>query len=163
MPVSVRSSLRRVAYAALFLSLLILASGGGAFAADALSRSTASVTTASGGRFAFKVEVAVTEAEQARGLMYRERLADDAGMLFPYATPRPTAFWMRNTLIPLDMIFIDGYGRISKIHPMATPGSEATISSDGPVLAVLEIRGGLAARLGIRVGDRVGSPYIEIR
>lgn len=163
----VRSFARRLIASALFcsLTLAVVVVGGwnGGVAAATLERSTVAVTTAAGGRFTFKVEVAKTESEQARGLMYRERLADDAGMLFPYDSPRQTAFWMRNTLIPLDIIFIGADGRIARIHPMATPKSEATIASGGLVIAVLEINGGLSARLGLREGDQVGSPVLDRR
>ena len=111
------------------------------------------IETASGGKFRFKVEMAETMAQQAQGLMFRRQMAADAGMLFPYAAPQVAAFWMKNTFIPLDMVFIAADGRITHIHPNATPQSEASISSKGPVKAVLEINGGLAARLSIRVGD----------
>jgi uncharacterized membrane protein (UPF0127 family) len=103
----------------------------------------------------FTVEVARTEAEQARGLMHRESLAPDAGMIFPFSQPRPASFWMKNTLIPLDMIFIRADGTIARIAANTVPHSLEPVGVSEPVAAVLEIAGGRAAQLGIREGDRV--------
>lgn len=103
----------------------------------------------------FTVEVARTAAQQEQGLMNRRSLAPDAGMLFPFDPPRPASFWMRNTLIPLDMIFIRPDGGIARIAADAAPMSEAHIEVSEPVTAVLEIGGGRAAQLGIGEGDRV--------
>ncbi len=103
----------------------------------------------------FRVEVADTEASRGRGLMYRKSLAADRGMLFDFKAPQPVAFWMKNTLIPLDMLFISPNGRIIAIARNATPYSETQIPSGGDVLGVLEIRGGRAAEIGIEPGDRV--------
>ena len=113
------------------------------------------IETSAGLSLAFRVELARTEAERAQGLMYREKLAPDAGMLFVYPTDRPVAFWMKNTLIPLDMLFIKRDGTILSIAERAVPLSEVTISSGGPVAAVLEVNGGTVSHLGIRPGDRV--------
>lgn len=113
-----------------------------------------SIETAKGAR-AFRVEVARTPAEQARGLMYRTTLAPDAGMIFPFDPPRPASFWMRNTYIPLDMLFIRADGTIAVIAANTTPLSLAPVESGEPVAAVLEIAGGRSAALGIREGDRV--------
>lgn len=126
-----------------------------ATAADTFQRSSLTVETASGGRFRFDVELAFTPAQQAQGLMFRDKMAPDAGMLFVYDRPQPAAFWMKNTLIPLDMLFIAEDGRIVNIHGRAVPHSEEAIRSAGPVKAILEINGGMSARLGIRPGDRV--------
>ena len=104
---------------------------------------------------AFTVEVARTEAEQARGLMYRQSLAPDAGMLFPFSPPRPASFWMKNTLIPLDIIFIRANGSIARIAANTVPHSLDPVAVSEPVAAVLELAGGRAAALGIREGDRV--------
>ncbi len=112
------------------------------------------------GTIGFRVELAVTPAEQTRGLMFREEMARLAGMLFIYPEAQETAFWMRNTLIPLDMIFIEADGRILKIHENAIPGDETPIRSDGPSIAVLEINGGLAREFGIEVGDEVRNPAL---
>lgn len=103
----------------------------------------------------FQVEVARTEAQQSRGMMYRDRLAPDRGMIFPYATPQPMRFWMKNTPNSLDLIFIGADGRIESIAADAVPFSEEGITSVGPVLSVLEVAGGRAAELGLKAGDRV--------
>jgi uncharacterized membrane protein (UPF0127 family) len=108
-----------------------------------------------GRRHAFTVEMARTPAQQEQGLMNRRSLAPDAGMLFPFDPPRPASFWMRNTLIPLDMIFVRPDGSIARIAANNVPMSEAQISVAEPVTAVLELRGGRAAELGISAGDRV--------
>ena len=124
-----------------------------ATAQQTFAASTVTVETAGAAKLRFKVELAETQAQQAQGLMFRRQMAPDAGMLFIYPKPQIAAFWMKNTFIPLDMLFIAADGRIVHIHPNATPQSEATITTPQPVKAVLEINGGLAARLGIRVGD----------
>jgi uncharacterized membrane protein (UPF0127 family) len=114
------------------------------------------LTVESGGRpHGFTVEVARTPDQQAHGLMERRSLAADAGMLFPYDPPIPASFWMRNTLIPLDMIFIRPDGGIARIAANTVPMSETPVTVAEPVTAVLELRGGRAAELGIRPGDRV--------
>jgi len=111
-----------------------------------------------GKRIPFKVEIADTDDRRALGLMYRTSLAADAGMLFDFKHDEDVAMWMRNTRIPLDMLFIDRTGRVVNIAERAVPYSEATISSAAPVLAVLELNGGTAARLGLKPGDRVIYP-----
>lgn len=113
------------------------------------------------GRHTFRVELARTPQEQARGLMFRRRLAPDAGMLFVNRRPEVALMWMKNTLIPLDMLFIDAEGRIVRIAERTVPESEATVSSGVPVVAILELNGGTASRLGIAAGDRVVSPALE--
>jgi len=135
------------------LGLLLVLSPGAAGAASALAPLT--IETSAGPSLAFRVELARTEAERAQGLMYRDKLAPDAGMLFIYPTDRPVAFWMKNTMIPLDMLFIRRDGTILSIVERAVPLSEATIPSGGVVAAVLEINGGTVSRLGIKPGDRV--------
>jgi len=104
---------------------------------------------------AFSVEIARTSAQQARGLMFRTSLADDRGMLFPFPDTRMASFWMKNTVIPLDIIFIRADGRIENIAANTTPYSTDPVESTAPVVAVLELRGGLAAERGIKPGDRV--------
>jgi hypothetical protein len=103
----------------------------------------------------FKVEIADNDASRERGLMFRKSLGPNAGMLFDFKTPQQVAFWMKNTLIPLDMLFIDKDGYIINLAVNATPLSEANIPSRGAILGVLEIRGGRAGELGIDPGDRV--------
>jgi uncharacterized membrane protein (UPF0127 family) len=90
--------------------------------------------------------------------MFRQSLAPDAGMLFDFGSPSRAMMWMKNTLIPLDMLFVDAQGRIVNIHERAVPGSLATIAAAAPVRAVIELNGGTAARLQIRPGDRVIFP-----
>jgi uncharacterized membrane protein (UPF0127 family) len=115
-----------------------------------------SVTIRSGQRHhQFTAEVARTPQEQAQGLMHRQSLAPDRGMLFPYAPPQPASFWMKNTLIPLDIIFIRPDGTIARIAANTVPLSLEPVPSLEPVSAVLEIAGGRAAELGIKEGDRV--------
>ncbi|WP_172795253.1 DUF192 domain-containing protein [Polycladidibacter hongkongensis] len=103
----------------------------------------------------FSAEVAKSPSERARGLMYRQQLAPNAGMLFVFEDAGPQTFWMKNTYLPLDLLFIDAQRRVHHIAANAVPFSEKIISSRGDVVAVLEINGGLAKKLGIRVGDRV--------
>jgi len=141
----------RVALAALFCCAGLLL----AHAARALDIEELTIETAGGAAHRFAVEIARTPAERSQGLMFRERLAADAGMLFFYTQDQPVSMWMKNTLIPLDMLFIRRDGRISKIAERTVPLSEAVIASDGAVAAVLEVNGGTAARLGLRPGDRV--------
>ncbi len=117
------------------------------------------VTTADGSKHQFTVELAVTEREQQQGLMFRESLDDDKGMLFPYQRADFRSFWMRNTLIPLDIIYIKRGGRIANIIT-AEPQTDTSRPSKGRVIAVLELRGGLAGELGIAPGDVVQHPLI---
>ncbi len=118
------------------------------------------LTISSGSRVhRFRVEVARTDEQQEQGLMFRERLGADEGMIFPFSFPRPASFWMRNTLIPLDMLFVREDGTIARIAANTVPLSEEPVNSRGElVAAVLELRGGRAAELGISEGDRVDWP-----
>lgn len=120
-------------------------------------RSELIVETVGGPRF-FQVEVADSPAERSRGLMFRPRMEEGHGMLFDFGKEQRVSFWMKNTLIPLDMIFIDSAGEITHIHPNAVPRDLTGIPSNGPVQAVLEINGGLARLLEIQVGDTVRHP-----
>jgi hypothetical protein len=106
------------------------------------------------GVYHFKVEVADNDGARERGLMFRRGLAADHGMLFDFKTAQPVSFWMKNTLIPLDMLFITTNGRILTIAH-AVPLSETPVPSGGPVLGVLEIAGGRAAAIGAVPGDKV--------
>ncbi len=110
------------------------------------------------GRAAFSVSVADEASERSRGLMFVEELPMMSGMLFVYPGPQRASFWMRNTLIPLDMIFADPAGRITRIHGNAVPHDETPIDGGEGVQFVLEINGGLAARLGIEEGDVMQHP-----
>jgi uncharacterized protein len=110
------------------------------------------------GQARFTVELADDPQEQAQGLMHRDKLASSAGMLFVYEAPRAAYFWMRNTLIPLDMLFIDAQGVVQHIHHMAEPLDETPIFGGEAVFSVLEINGGLAAQLQIDEGSEVRHP-----
>ena len=122
--------------------------------ASAAAQDTIEVVTSSGVH-AFSVEMATNDAERARGLMFRKSLPEGHGMLFDFQTDQPVQFWMRNTYISLDMIFIKGDGRILNIAENATPMSDALIPSAGPVRAVLEVIAGTARKFHIVAGDRV--------
>lgn len=119
-----------------------------------------SISTQSG-THRFMVEFADTPERRAVGLMHRQSMAADHGMLFDFKVDAPVAMWMRNTRIPLDMLFIARNGRIVNIAERAVPFSETTIPSKGPVRAVLELNGGTAARLGIKAGDHVTHPMFK--
>ncbi|MEQ8964843.1 MAG: DUF192 domain-containing protein [Azospirillaceae bacterium] len=116
------------------------------------------IETQRGGVYHFTVEMALTRQQQAMGLMFRESLGADRGMLFVFDPPRRASFWMRNTLISLDMLFIAPDGRILNIARRTEPLSEESRPSDGIARGVLELRGGLTELLGIRAGDRVLHP-----
>ncbi|MCF2872826.1 DUF192 domain-containing protein [Octadecabacter sp. G9-8] len=103
----------------------------------------------------FTVVVADDNAERGQGLMFVEQMATMEGMLFVYDRPQRVSFWMRNTLIPLDMVFVDDTGIVQKIHPMAVPLDETPIFGGTDIQYVLEINGGLAARLGLEAGDEM--------
>ena len=107
----------------------------------------------------FTVEVAKTPEQMEQGLMFRRAMAPDSGMLFEYPAPTAATMWMRNTLIPLDMLFVDAQGRIINIHERAVPLSLEVISAAAPVRAVIELNGGTASRLGIASGDLVRHPF----
>lgn len=107
------------------------------------------------------VELADTAEERARGLMFRAELPMSAGMLFAYDRPQPVNFWMKNTLIPLDMIFADHAGRVSRVHENAVPGDETPIPGGDGVQFVLEINAGMARRLGVVAGTALRHPAIS--
>jgi uncharacterized membrane protein (UPF0127 family) len=111
----------------------------------------------------FAVEMAVTPEQQAKGLMFRRELPEGQGMLFDFQTEQPASFWMKNTYISLDMIFIRADGRILRVAENTVPHSEALVSSGGPVRAVLEVIAGTAKKLGIAAGDRVAHPIFRSR
>jgi len=113
------------------------------------------VTSTSGKKHSFRVEVAASPFEQAKGLMYRRSMGPDEGMIFPLDAPRAASFWMRNTVIPLDIIYVGVDGRISNIAANAVPYDESPLRSVGLVKGVLELNGGRAAALGIAAGDKV--------
>ena len=112
--------------------------------------------TSANGRHPFRVEVARSEPEQAKGLMFRTVMGANAGMIFPMEPARQASFWMKNTVIALDLVFIGPDRRIESIAASAVPYSLSPISSKGAVSAVLELNGGRAAQLGLAPGDVVG-------
>ncbi|MFG1479290.1 DUF192 domain-containing protein [Xanthobacter sp. V4C-4] len=129
-------------------------------AATAMTVEPIEIATASG-VVVLEVEVAQTDAERTTGLMYRKSLPDHHGMLFDFKVDQPIYMWMKNTYIPLDMLFIRSDGTISRIAAMTTPLSTETIPSGEPVRAVVEIAGGSAKKLGIAPGDRVAHPIFR--
>lgn len=118
------------------------------------AKSSVVIVTKSG-RHKFEVELAENEAQREYGLMFRREMAPDAGMLFDYEVPQRTAMWMKNTILPLDMLFIDARGRIINVVERAIPGSLTVIPSRGKILGVLELNAGTVAHLGIKTGDTV--------
>jgi len=140
-----------------FVLFAFLLAAGPARAADPHTLEIASKT----GVHIFAVEIADTEAQREKGLMFRKNLPDGQGMLFDFKREQDVSFWMQNTYIPLDMIFIRGDGSILRIVENAEPLSTRLIPSGGPVLAVLEVIGGTAHRLGISPGDRVAHPIFK--
>ncbi len=113
------------------------------------------------GVHAFTVEIVDTEPEREKGLMFRKELPEGRGMLFDFQREQEVGFWMQNTYIPLDMIFIRGDGRILRIAENTEPLSTRIIPSNGPVRAVLEVIGGTTRKMGIAPGDRVASPIFK--
>ncbi|AXB76126.1 DUF192 domain-containing protein [Novosphingobium sp. P6W] len=159
--------LTRSTFAAAFLFAFAACSQGGADADAKPAATQAAVHPESGlriiplkvksqsGAHAFKVEVATTAQEQAKGLMFRTQMGADEGMIFVNNPPRRAAFWMRNTVIPLDIIFIGTDHRILNIAANAVPYDETPLPADGVTSGVLELNGGRAAQLGIKAGDKV--------
>jgi uncharacterized protein len=107
------------------------------------------------------VEIADTPAEKAQGLMFRTRLDDKSGMLFFYESPQEITMWMRNTYIPLDMVFIRANGTVHRIEAQTVPLSEDIVASRGDVTACLELAGGAAERLGLKPGDRIEHRFFQ--
>jgi uncharacterized protein len=146
---------RAVQRAALLFLCLDLLSANFAMTANAKMLQEKLWLATSQGEREISVEVTETPEDMSMGLMFRTSLPDNCGMLFPSPAPREASMWMRNTYIPLDMVFIRADGVIHRIETMTEPLSEAIIASNGEVLAVLELAGGAAARLGLKPGDRV--------
>jgi uncharacterized protein len=110
------------------------------------------------GEHSFAIELATTDQERALGLMFRRTLPENAGMLFVYKPAQPIAMWMKNTLIPLDMVFISANGTVHRIESNTEPFSTAMILSEGDVIGVIELNAGEAAKIGLKQGDRVVYP-----
>jgi uncharacterized membrane protein (UPF0127 family) len=142
-----------------FLALLWVLSA--AQAAHATCRLDAVNLRGDWGQARFTVEIADTAEERAQGLMYRESMPQSGGMLFLYDYPQPLSFWMKNTLIELDMIYLDSSGTVRKIHHRAQPGDLTPKNGGSDLIAVLEINGGLARRLGIGEGTQMQHPAFE--
>jgi uncharacterized membrane protein (UPF0127 family) len=153
--------LNRSGIAGLLVSLVLLSACAGAGTprdakGDPLEPLTVTTST---GEHRFMVEIADDDAERQRGLMEREPLADDRGMLFEFPDVAERGFWMRNTPSPLDIIYVDPHGRIVSIAKNAPPYSEAVIPSNGPASGVLELRAGRADEIGAKPGDRISHPF----
>lgn len=154
-------NLRRVAAAASAVFLLL---AGPAPHAEEMDFAKSALSIVSGGKtYDFQVELAVTPRQQARGLMWRTRVGRDEGMLFIYPRDKVILMWMKNTLVPLDMVFIDRDGKIVSIKERMVPRSLKVISSGGRARAVLELAGGTASRLGLKPGDTVRHPAFGAR
>jgi uncharacterized membrane protein (UPF0127 family) len=136
----------------------LMAGGALAQSSEITFKKSSLVVVTTAREIKFEVELALNDAERSRGLMYREKLGPYDGMLFDFHQDAPVSFWMKNTLIPLDMVFIAGDGTIKHVHANAVPLSTDAIPSQFPVRAVLEINGGSARLLGIKPGDKVKHP-----
>lgn len=147
----------RIVFAAVMALLAVTVTSAGAAEVQPLEIVTKS------GVHVFTVEVAKTEQERATGLMYRKELAEGRGMLFDFSPEQPVSMWMKNTFIPLDMIFIRSDGRILRIAENTEPHSEKIIPSGGLAKGVLEVIGGTARKYGIQAGDRVAHPLFGTR
>ncbi len=141
--------------AALLLGFILLSLGWVGAAAQTLDKLEITTST---GVHVFSVEMAQTDAERERGLMYRRFMPPDRGMLFNFKREEPVMFWMKNTYIPLDMIFISRAGIVTSIAANAEPLSERLIPSGGPCYGVLEVNAGVAASIGLKPGDKVRHP-----
>jgi uncharacterized membrane protein (UPF0127 family) len=147
---SLGATLLAVAFAAFLLVSL----------ASAQALEPLTIVTGSG-EHVFQVEIARTEAEHAKGLMFRRYMPADRGMLFEFQSNDPVAFWMKNTYIGLDMVFIAPNGSVTRVVENAEPLSEALIPSGGPAKAVLELNAGAAAKIGLKVGDSVRAAFFK--
>lgn len=136
---------------ALLFAVLTFANATGSFA---LEKKPLTIVTATG-QHKITVEVAKNRQEQATGLMFRTEIGQDEGMLFLYPRDMEITMWMKNTYIPLDMIFVKSNGRVLRVEENTVPFSERIIASGGDARAVIEMKGGSAARLGIKPGDKI--------
>ena len=148
----------RALWAALAFVLLLAAPAGAPSRAGELDSLEIATST---GWHAFQVEIANNDATREHGLMDRRYMAPDHGMLFEFDREEPVSFWMKNTYIPLDMIFLAPSGVVTHIAANAEPLSERVVPSGGPCIAVLELNGGTAASIGLKVGDKVRHPFFK--
>jgi len=144
-------------------STVVLAQSGPPEDLAAFPRGKLEISEGKKVKYTFEVWLADSPRRQQQGLMFVRALPDLRGMLFVHESPRPFSMWMKNTYIPLDMVFIDEHGRIQQIIEQATPHSLDIIRSDEPALAVLEIAGGEAKRLGLHPGQHVAHPALTKR
>ena len=149
-------------YLGAVFSLLLLAACFLSSSADAMRREDMKLHTAKGVKVV-SVEITETQDEKMKGLMFRSSLSDNQGMIFAYDPAREITMWMRNTYIPLDMVFIRADGVIHRIEAWTRPLSEEIIASEGDVAACLELAGGAAERMGLKAGDRVEHPMFDGR
>jgi uncharacterized membrane protein (UPF0127 family) len=145
-------------WASLAFLVLAVTLHGAPASADGLEKLEILTST---GPHAFEVEIAADDASRERGLMDRRYMARDHGMLFEFDHDDPVSFWMKDTYIPLDMIFITPNGVVTRVVANAEPLSERVIPSGGPAAGVLELNGGAAAAIGLKVGDRVRHPFFK--
>ena len=143
-----------------FLVIAVLLAAAPAWALENFSTSELTIETAAGPK-KFSIELALSEAQMEQGLMFRRSMPADAGMLFDFKQPTPVSMWMKNTIIPLDMLFLDPSGKIIDIHERAVPYSTDIIAGRVPARYVIELNGGTVERLGIKIGDQVTSPYFK--
>jgi len=152
---------RRLSRRLMFGIPFVLAAGGACTQSEndgvKFERSSLVIVTAAR-EIKFDIDMATTEPQREHGLMFRKQLGAYEGMLFDFFREQPVAFWMKNTLIPLDMVFIAADGTVRHVHANAVPMSTDTIPSEAAVRAVLEINGGTARLLGIKPGDKVKHP-----
>ena len=140
------------------LALLLVALP--AWALEHFSTSELTIHTAGAAR-KFTIELALTDAQMEQGLMFRPSMPADHGMLFDFKAPTKVMMWMKNTIIPLDMLFLDEHGKVIDIHENAKPYSTDVIAAAAPARYVIELNGGTVARLRIKPGDQVTSPYFK--
>jgi uncharacterized protein len=146
----------------LLLTLVLVIAALPAGALESFKTSELTITTATGAH-KFVVELALSEPQREQGLMFRQSMAPDHGMLFDMDVSQPISMWMKNTLIPLDMLFLDPSGRIVDIYERAVPLSTSIIASKAPARYVIELNGGTADRIGAKIGDKVASPDFASR
>lgn len=128
-----------------------------------LTKQSLTITTQDGAKHVFSVEIAKTAKEQEVGEMFRTEVPENGGMLFVWPAPQQSMMWMKNTLVPLDMVFINADHHIQAIAENTVPYSLAPIGSQGAVIATLELKGGITQKLGIKVGDKVDSQAFEVQ
>ncbi|MBU6527298.1 DUF192 domain-containing protein [Methylocystis sp. MJC1] len=142
-------------FRALLPALILFVAIVGARAETSLERLEIVTST---GTHEFRVEVADKPSERAKGLMYRKSMPEDQGMLFDFHVEGPVMMWMKNTYLPLDMIFVSRQGVVTKVAANTVPMSEEVISSGGPAYAVIELNAGAADKIGIKAGDQIRHP-----